>query len=264
MLRILLTAAAVYLLLLVGCALFQRKLIYFPSREPGSNGLAEWRHEGRLLGFVRPGTPTGAVWLFLHGNAGQASDRTYALPSFPPEDSVYILEYPGYGSRPGAPSRAAIDAAARQAYSLLRGRFPDRPVCAAGESIGCGPAAVLATEPCPPDKIVLILPFDTLAAVAARHFPFLPVRLLLRDDWDNIASLGGYQGELELFAAAADTIIPIAHARRLAASRPAALFHTIDGDHNDWSTGTRVRFRYLPAGAGGNVPCGPTAGQGGS
>jgi uncharacterized protein len=250
MLRILLTIAAVYLLLLFGCALFQRRLIYFPSREPGSNGLAEWRHEGRLIGFVRPGTPSGAVWLFLHGNAGQASDRTYALPSFPPGDSVYILEYPGYGSRPGAPSRGSIDAAARQAYGLLTGRFPDRPVGVVGESIGCGPAAVLATEPSPPDRIVLILPFDSLAAVAARHYPFLPVRLLLRDDWDNIASLGGYQGELELFAAAEDTIIPIAHARRLAASRPGTLLHVIGGDHNDWATGSRVRIRPLAAAEG--------------
>jgi hypothetical protein len=240
------TCAAAYLALLIGSALFQRKLLYLPSHHQGSNGLAEWRHEGLLIGYARQAASPGAVWLFLHGNAGQAADRTYALPSFMVRDSVYILEYPGYGSRSGAPSMTSFNAAARQAYDLLRAQFPDRPVCVAAESIGCGPAAFLAMNPSPPDKLVLILPFDTLAAVAARHYPYLPVRMLLRDNWDNIASLRGYQGELELFAAAADTIIPISHARALAASKPAAVFHSIDGDHNDWSTGAQVKIRYLP------------------
>ena len=246
MIRILLISAAAYLALLTGCALFQRKLLYFPTNHQENNGLSEWRHEGELIGYARHGASPGAVWLFLHGNAGQAADRTYALPSFPVSDSVYILEYPGYGSRAGSPSRSSFDAAAVQAYELLRAQFSDRPVCVAAESIGCGPAAYLATKHPPPDKIVLILPFDTLADVAAKHYPFLPVRLLLRDNWDNVTALSGYQGELELFAAAADTVIPIDNAKVLAASKPAALFHIIAGDHNDWADGAKVRVRCRP------------------
>jgi hypothetical protein len=246
MMRLLLTCAAAYMVLLTGCALFQRKLLYLPTNLPGDNGLSEWRYNGQLIGYARPAASPGAVWLFIHGNAGQASDRGYALPSFSVTDSVYFLEYPGYGNRPGSPSQVSFNAAASQAYELLRAQFPDVSVCVAAESIGCGPAAFLATNPRPPDKIVLILPFDTLAAVAARHYPFLPVRLLLRDNWDNITALRGYQGQLELFAARADTIIPLSHARMLAASKPSAVFHVIDGDHNDWAAGAKVKIRYLP------------------
>jgi hypothetical protein len=246
LIRILVTCAAAYLALLIGCVLFQRKLLYIPSNHQENNGLSEWRHEGQLIGFARHAASPGAVWLFLHGNAGQAADRTYVLPSFSSLDSVYILEYPGYGSRPGSPSRSSFNAAARQAYEMLREQFPDRPVCVAAESIGCGPAAFLAANPRPPDKIVLILPFDTLADVAAQHYPFLPVKILLRDNWDNITSLKSYQGELELYGARADTIIPISHAKAVAASKPSARFHIIDGDHNDWSEGTKVKIRYLP------------------
>jgi len=245
MLRLLLSAAVVYVGLLAGCALFQRKLLYLPTNLPGDNGLSLWQDDGQMIGYARHAAAPGAVWLFLHGNAGQASDRTYALPSFAVTDSVYFLEYPGYGLRPGSPSQSSINAAARQAYELLRTQFPDVPVCVAAESIGCGPAAFLATNPRPPDKIVLLLPFDTLAAVAARHYPFLPVRLLLRDNWDNIAALRDYQGQLELFAARADDVIPISHARVLAASKPSAVFHTIDGGHNDWADGNKVKIRYL-------------------
>lgn len=246
MMRIVLTCAAAYLALLIGCALFQRKLLYMPSNRPGNYGLSEWRHEGRLIGYGRQAASPGTVWLFLHGNAGQATDRTYVLPSFSVKDAVYFLEYPGYGSRAGSPSRSSINAAARQAYELLRAQFPTTPVCVAAESIGCGPAAFLATNTRPPDKIVLILPFDTLANVAAHHYPFLPVRFLLRDNWDNITSLQAYQGELEIFAARADTIIPVSHAKLLAASKPSAIFHLIDGDHNEWADGTKVTIRYAP------------------
>jgi len=243
--RLLLSCAVAYIALLTGCALIQRKLLYLPTNLPGNNGLSDWRYDGQLIGYARQAVSPGTVWLFLHGNAGQASDRTYALASFSVTDSVYFLEYPGYGTRPGSPTRVSIDAAARQAYQLLRSQFPNVPVAVAAESLGCGPAAILATDPHPPDKIVLIIPFDTLAAVAARHYPFLPVSLLLRDNWDNIASLSGYRGQLELFAAEADTIIPITHAKKLAASTPSAVFHTIDGGHNDWADGGKVKIRFL-------------------
>lgn len=244
LIRILLTCAAVYLALLIGTALFQRKLIYLPSHDKNSNGLAEWREGDQLIGYIRQRPSPAVVWLFLHGNAGQAADRVYALPSFPETDSVYFLEYPGYGSRPGSPSLSAFNTAARNAFELLKIQFPNTPVCVAAESIGCGPAAFLATIPHPPDKIVLILPFDTLANVAARHYPLLPVRLLLWDNWDNITALRGYQGRLELIGARADTIIPLSHARTLAASKPSAVFRIIEGDHNDWADGGKVKITF--------------------
>jgi len=251
--RILLLSAASYLLLVLLCALLQRRLLYFPSHHPENYGLAEWRQGGEVIGYGRQVPSPQAVWLFLHGNAGQASDRGYILRSFSDLDSVYILEYPGYGSRPGSPTMESINAAALQAYEQLRARFPGTPVGVAAESIGCGPAAILASAAPPPDKIVLILPFDTLAKVAAGHYPFLPVRLFLRDNWDNVAALKKYQGELELIAASGDTIIPIARARALAASKPSARFNTIEGDHNDWADGGKVRIRYQrPDGGGGS------------
>lgn len=248
MIRIVLLCAAAYLLFIFVCALFQRRLLYFPTHHHEHFGLAAWREGGELIGYARQVPNPGTVWLFLHGNAGQASDRVYVLRSFAEVDAVYILEYPGYGERPGSPSLSSFNAAARQAYEQLRARFPVTPVGVAAESIGCGPAALLAGSPRPPDKIVLILPFDTLANVAAGHYPFLPVRLLLRDNWDNIAALRGYGGELELIGAQGDTIIPLSRATALAETKPSAVFRTIEGDHNDWAEGDKVRIRYLRRG----------------
>jgi uncharacterized protein len=195
------------------------------------------------IGYAREVAQPENVWLLLHGNGGQAADRVYALPVFSPRDAVFVLEYPGYGRRPGKPSRRAIDAAAREAYAELRRLFPATPVCVAAESIGSGPAAVLSGEAVPPDKIVFIVPFDSLQAVARHYVKFAPIGLLLAGAWNNVAALARYQGPIEVFGAERDEVIPVAHARALAASRPQAVFHLIPGAHNDWADQPAVRIR---------------------
>jgi hypothetical protein len=178
----------------------------------------------------------------LHGNGGQASDRHYVLGHLSPRDALYVLEYPGYGSREGSPSRASIDAAAVSAYRALQKLHPDTPLCVLGESLGSGPACSLAREPRPPAKIVLVTPFDVLSRVAAHRFFFLPVGMILRDKWDNIASLRDYRGSVDIFGALEDEIIPVAHARNLAKSHPLARLIEIRGSHNEWSFDSSVRF----------------------
>ena len=243
MMRILILVAVGVVAFLMLSAIFQRRLLYYPTHHRDDHGLSEWRHAGQLIGYAREAPSPANVWLMLHGNGGQASDRVYALPSFSELDSVFILEYPGYGLRPGSPSMGAFNSAAKQAYDILRSKFPKTPVCVVGESIGSGPASVLAATPHPPDKMVLIAPFDTLSRVAAHHFPVLPAGLILRDNWDNVSSLKGYEGQLEIFAARDDRIIPMARAKALAESKPSAKFHEIAEGHNDWAVAGRVRIR---------------------
>ncbi len=229
--------------LVLSAMAWQRQLLYFPTHHDRDNGLIPWRDKGELIGFSRPVTTPVNVWLMTHGNGGQASDRAYAIPSFSSTDAVYILEYPGYGRRQGTPSKSSINEAAKRAYLLLRQQYPDRPVCVVGESLGSGPASFLATVAPPPDKIVLIAPFDKLHRVGQYHYRFLPVRLLLADDWDNVKSLGGYQAKVEIFGAKDDEVIPARFARSLAESRAQTVFHEIPGGHNDWATPGRVSIR---------------------
>lgn len=230
------------LLLTAGCAPIERSLLFFPTHqpEPPEGPLSPWFHDGRLLGYVRPITGPRTVWLMLHGNGGQASDRSYALPCFSNTDAVYVMEYPGYGARAGTPSRAAFDAAAQEAYRLLREMHPGVPVCVAGESIGSGPACMLAGLDRPPDKLVLLVPFDQLSLVARDHYPSWAVHLLLSNDWDNRLALARYRGPIEIFGAQNDTVIPVAHAQALAAAVPSAKFTLIPGGHNTWSQSRQV------------------------
>ena len=230
-------------LVVVGCRSLERRLLFFPTHQPPDNRLTPWIKDGRTIGYARVVASPKNVWLMLHGNGGQASDRAYALPCFPPRDSVYILEYPGYGNRAGRPSAKVFNEAAEEAYRFLRTSFPFEPVCVAAESIGSGPAAQLAGLNQPPDKIVLVVPFDKLSNVAKDHYPSLVVGLLLSNEWDNVKALSSYKGPLEIYAAKDDTIIPVKHASALAAAVANAKFVQIEGGHNDWSQQPQVKFK---------------------
>ena len=243
MLRIVAIAFVFYLAVVAITCLRQRAMLFFPTHDALPTSLTPWSDGSRTIGFCREVATPRAIWLMMHGNGGQAADRDYVLRHMSGQDSLYVLEYPGYGSREGRPSLESINRAASEAYRLLRSRHPNTPVCVLGESIGSGPACALAREKTAPDKIVLVMPFDTLANVAAGHFPFLPVRLLLRDAWDNVESLRRYAGPVEIFGARDDTIIPIGHAKALARQIPGAQFIEIPGGHNDWPQEDQVKIR---------------------
>jgi uncharacterized protein len=228
---------------IVGCSPIERKLLFFPTHHPHDNNLTPWVLNGEIIGYSRNVESPRNVWLMLHGNAGQASDRLYAVSSFSDQDSVYILEYPGYGNREGVPSKEAFNSAAKEAYLSLRETYAHIPVCVASESIGSGPASSLASLGQPPDKFVLLVPFDKLSLVAENHFPSFLVKLFLKDNWDNIESFSNYKGPVEIFGAESDTIIPVRHAKALAAAIPGTKLTIIGCGHNDWAEDGRVKIR---------------------
>jgi pimeloyl-ACP methyl ester carboxylesterase len=230
-------------LLVVGGHFLQRSMLFYPTHDRRESALTHWKSAGEQIGYAREVANPVNVWLLLHGNGGQASDRSYALAAFSARDSVFILEYPGYGQRSGSPSRRAFDRAAGDAYAALRARFPSAPVCVAAESIGSGPGSILARQSRPPDKFVFVVPFDRLKAVGRRHVPAVLAELLLLGSWDNVQALAGYRGPVEIYGAQRDEVIPVSHAKSLADALPQAQFHLIPGGHNDWAQQGEVRFR---------------------
>jgi uncharacterized protein len=234
--------AAMYLALAVVVAIKQRSFIYFPSHDELYSPLHPWVVDGQTIGYCHAVDQPRTVWIMTHGNAGQASHRSYVLERMSPKDSLYVLEYPGYGQRGGRPSKVTLNAAALAAYQILRIEFPTTPIGVIGESIGSGPASSLASARQPPDKIVLIVPFDTFESVAAEHLPFLPISIMLKDNWDNISALSRFAGPIDIYGAVDDRVVPYGHAKRLASSVPHARFVTIGGGHNDWSNSELVHI----------------------
>jgi pimeloyl-ACP methyl ester carboxylesterase len=229
---------------------FQRRLIYHPSRDtptaleemartqgfeplanPAGHTIA-WMH------LPKDGDPPEAVFIVFHGNAGFALHRAYyrdALRELSGDRwACAVLEYPGYGARSGSPDKHTLEAAAEELLSVLLERF-DVPVHLIGESLGSGVATGLAAAH--PDQIeglLLVTPFTSLAEAGQRHFPLLPVRLLLRDNFDNTRNLKNYHGPVAVLLAARDRVIPAVLGEKLHDSYhgPRRLWVQPEADHN--------------------------------
>jgi pimeloyl-ACP methyl ester carboxylesterase len=223
--RMLLIPVALYALIVVAAALFQRRMIYFPTVSPAAaaertaavKGFVPWRNgSGNVIGWKLPSAePHVANVLVVHGNAGSALDRDYFAR--PIHDAaavdVYILEYPGYGSRAGSPSMTSILEAADEALRFLPMK---EPVYVVGESLGSGVAAHIAqAEPNRVAGLALFMPYDNLVSVAQFAMPFLPVSLLLRDRFTPAAWLEQYRGPLKVVLAGNDRVIPPQFGQRL-------------------------------------------------
>lgn len=214
------SATILILGLLIMLATLQRQLIYFPSKAllpqlsafaSGLNLEAWLDDKGAPIGWkptVRP-TARNRIVVF-HGNAGYALDRNYfvtGLQTLKDEWEVFLFEYPGYGARAGTPSESTLKTAAAQALNTLLAA-DSRPLFILGESLGSGVASHLAaTFPKQVAGLLLITPFSSLTDVAAHHYPFLPVRMLLSERYDSMEALSRYSGPVAFLLAGRDEVV---------------------------------------------------------
>lgn len=241
----LMVVVGIWVVLVLAAWGLQRQLIYLPTAGtpspppahleveeltvPTADGLdlAAW--------YLEPDDdPPVATVLALPGNAG---DRSLRLPLarglMARGHAVLLLDYRGYGGNPGRPSEPGLaqDARAAREQLLAQDLDADRLVYL-GESVGSGVAAGLAREH-PPAALVLRSPFPELAEVARVHYPFLPVRTLLRDRFEVLDDLADYAGPLLVVAGGQDTIVPTRLSRRVAEETDATYVELDGADHND-------------------------------
>jgi fermentation-respiration switch protein FrsA (DUF1100 family) len=147
-----------------------------------------------------------------------------------------LFDYRGYGDNPGAPSEDGLIHDARAAVRYLDARDDADPTRRVyfGESLGAAVAVALAVER-PPAVLVLRSPFTSLVDVGRLHYPFLPVRSMLRDRWPSIDRVRKLDVPLLVIAGTDDRIIPHAQSRALFDAAPGSVkrFITVDGaEHN--------------------------------
>ena len=241
-----LIVTGLYLVCVLVLALAQRRMMYFPCGTAPSDlqamaeeaGFRAWRNDdGQAIGWQRQPHPAPAKHciLILHGNAGCAADRFHYADSFQavaPFD-VCILEYPGYGGRPGSPSQTNLLRAAQEGLKHLRDYCA---IYVVGESLGTGVAAWLAGAF--PDRIAglyLVAPYNNMTAVARNHLPLFPVRAILRDKYPASRWLSNYRGPLAVLLAGRDEVIPVELGRNLYETYPGPkkLWIEPNASHND-------------------------------
>ncbi|MGD0091383.1 MAG: alpha/beta hydrolase [Planctomycetota bacterium] len=266
-----------YLVLCLILFIFQRKFIYLPSREsdlsPQKFGFAKQQAEalestaedgvtirGWHVNSGRGGPELAKaplVDLFFCGNAGNRSDRSdtfHRLTSLGPH--VACFDYRGYGDSDGAPGEEGLARDARAAWDCLekKGVKPEH-IVVHGESLGAAVALRLAAEKCaagtPPAGLVLEAPFTSMKDVAAKHYWYVPARLLLRDTFPSLERIPQVTCPILILHGRRDDVVPFGFGQELFSAAPpqsgsgvAKQFVELpDCGHNDIGLVDRPQYR---------------------
>ncbi len=236
-----------YLLLVLLMMLLEKWFVFFPTADgdwaPGWLEFEDAHFQAedgtRLHGWYLEHPRPRAVVLFAHGNAGNLSHRVGLVEELRRRlrVTVLIFDYRGYGKSEGSPSEQGIlqDARAARGWLARRAGVPEHQIVLLGRSLGGGVMVDLAARDgaC---ALVLDSTFTSLPDVGAWHYPWLPVRWLMRTRLDSLSKIRSYRGPLLQFHGDSDRIVPYELGRRLFEAAPGSpkRFVTLPGhDHND-------------------------------
>jgi len=217
-----------YLLIILGMMFLERWLVYPAPPRTAGDWTASWlphddvwfsAADGTALHgwFVPHDNPKRAL-LYCHGNGEHIAfnARLAAQLRDALQASVFLFDYRGYGKSKGRPSEAGCIADGRAAQRWLARRMGIKPrqVLLMGRSLGGAVAIALASEE-GAQGLIVETSFSTLPDVAAALYPWLPVRYVMDNRYDSLSRIKRYTGPYFQSHGAADTLVPIALARRL-------------------------------------------------
>jgi len=261
MIRILLTAAGLYLAYAGLVYFLQRSMIFprgvippftDPVRPKGAEVLTIRNGEETVEAWFIPAdaafpSPCPAV-IFAHGNAELIDFwPEYLKPLSRNGIHLLLVEYPGYGRSKGQPSEISINRAFTAAYDQLVAKNTVDPsrIILFGRSIGGGAVCGLAKAR-PSAGLILLSTFTSIRSFAPRYglFPFM-----IRDPMDNIGVLKEYSRPLLILHGKQDELIPFTHAKALASVSRNARLIAYDCGHNDcppdWNGFWKDVFAFL-------------------
>jgi pimeloyl-ACP methyl ester carboxylesterase len=221
----------------------QRSLQYFPEKArlpPVAANFSEAEEivldtpdgEKIIVWHVAPreGRP---VVLYMHGNGGSVFHRADRFRAITAEgNGLVAVSYRGFGGSTGSPSEAGLKIDAETAYRFAVSRYPAERIVAWGESLGTGVATTLASEH-PVARLILDAPFTSAADVGAMVYWFLPVRLLMKDQFHSDERIGKVKVPLLVLHGVKDRVVPIAFGEKLfaMANEPKRMFRFPEGGH---------------------------------
>jgi fermentation-respiration switch protein FrsA (DUF1100 family) len=224
----------------------QRSLMYFPETRrtaPADAGFAGAQEvvldtadgEKVIAWHLPPRGDNKSVILYFHGNGGALQHRVERFRALTGDGTGLIaLSYRGYGGSTGSPTEAGLIADATAVHEFAIARYPASRIVLWGESLGTGVAVALAAER-EVSRIVLESPFTSAADVGAKAYPFLPVRLLMKDQFRSDERIAKIKVPVLILHGTLDNVVPLTLGERLyaLANEPKRLVRFPRGNHND-------------------------------
>ena len=234
--------------------LFQERMLFFPrpldsrpTSRPEVEEVTVAAADGvKLRGWLVKGNGTPApLVIYFGGNAEEVSWLVDLADQFAGW-SLLLVNYRGYGESEGKPGEKELleDALVIHDYAKRRPEVSSG-IVVMGRSLGSGVAVHLAAHR-PLRGVILVSPYDSMVEVAKRHYPFLPVSLMLRHRFDSLARVPQIEAPLLCLVATEDRVIPRAHSRALfEAWRGAKTWHEVPRSDHDSIAGEPGYWRSI-------------------
>jgi fermentation-respiration switch protein FrsA (DUF1100 family) len=222
-------AVLAYAVAALGMYVFQRKLQYLTENKgltPESVGVVGATVEAlttpdgeKIIVWYAPAAEGKPTILYFHGNAGEIGDRPLRFNYYHSRGfGVTYVSYRGYGGSTGSPTEAGLITDATTAYDWLiaKGIAPQNIVLL-GESLGSGIAVQIAAQK-QVGAVALNAPYTSTADVAARIYWWLPVRVLMKDQYRSMDFIADVKAPLLVVHGDQDILIPLEFGKRLFAA----------------------------------------------
>lgn len=184
---------------------------------------------------AKPGRP---MVLFFPGNGDFLAGRVSRFKGIVADGTGLVaLSYRGYAGSTGAPSEQGLLRDAAAAYAFATERYDTRRIVVWGFSLGTGVAVAVAAKH-PVGKLILEAPYTSTVDVAASLFRFVPVRLLMRDQFRSDERIARVTVPLLIMHGTNDPAILIGFGERLfaLACEPKKLVRFPGGGHENLDT----------------------------
>jgi fermentation-respiration switch protein FrsA (DUF1100 family) len=182
-----------------------------------------------------PAKPGHPVVLYFHGNGDFLAGFFGRFHDLIADGTgVVALSYRGYAGSSGHPSEHGLKSDAAAAYAFAIARYDAARIVAWGFSLGTGVAVALAADR-PVGRLILEAPYTSTADVAASLFWFMPVRLVMRDQFRSDERIGRVTVPLLIMHGERDPAIPIRFGERLfaLAHQPKQFVRFPEGGHEN-------------------------------
>jgi fermentation-respiration switch protein FrsA (DUF1100 family) len=229
--------------------MIERSLVYpIPSRERG-----DWRprwlrpqnvwfraaDDTKLHGWYIPHAEPKRLVIYCHGNGEHVADQANLMFRLQAnlQATLFVFDYRGYGRSRGKPYEKGCiaDGLAAQRWLARKEGVSTEDITVIGRSIGGGVAVAVAAEQ-GARALVLENTFSKMTDAAAHQYPWLPVKIVMRNRYNSLRRIKKYHGPLFQCHGTADDIVPIGLGRALFDAAPTEVkqFYEVNfARHND-------------------------------
>ena len=208
-----------YSLFLVFLYFYQRNLLYHPNENNYSGDkllvdiervkikttdnieLLGWFHKKNLKDFK--------TLVFFHGNAGSLENRIHKLNHLKDINiNFLIIAWRGFSGNSGKPSEKGLYQDGKSTINwLIKKGLNEKDIILYGESLGTGVVTHLAQNK---DfaGVILETPFTSMIDAAKKFYPFIPVKLLLKDKFENNKKIQNIKSPILIMHGELDQVVP--------------------------------------------------------